>query len=125
MNFPCFLFPVLFPGQYDELFGENAGTWTEFFKLCFKDDVHDVQVLVEEYNEDPIWKTVSTKKHGQPEWIFRWILMSIGGFIIPMLMLIFTPVLLTFSATALDFVMNAFALVRDAIVLENRGHCRI
>ena len=36
--------------------------------------------------------------------------MAIGGFFIPTIMLIFTPVLLTFSSTALDFVLNATAL---------------
>lgn len=38
------------------------------------------------------------------------ILMAVGGFFIPTVMLIFTPVLLTFSSTALDFVLNATAL---------------
>ena len=67
--------------------------------------------------ETGYWLVLNTEENGEDsksfgklEMMYRWFLMMIGGFAIPMLMLFFTPVLLTFSGTALDFVMNAFAL---------------
>jgi len=114
-NLLFFIVAVLMqPVQYDALFGDGGSRWTQFYDIISPDAGVCIQVWTEEFHHERgnegKWKNLDVKKHPRWERFIRWILMAVGGFLIPTIMLIFTPVLLTFSSTALDFVLNATAL---------------
>jgi len=114
-NLLFFVVAVLMqPVQYDALFGGQGSAWTAFYGIINPNAGHSIQVWSEEFDHRKgnigRWENLDTVKHPRWERFIRWILMAVGGFFIPTVMLIFTPVLLTFSSTALDFVLNATAL---------------
>merc|ERR1711935_656670 len=79
--------------------------WTEEFRTITNPDTGKHESGIHAH-----WVNVDLEQNSYCERLFRWVMMAIGGFFVPTIMLIFTPVLLTFTGTALDFVMNAFAL---------------
>lgn len=133
-NWFFFIISVLLQNeQYEELFGEEGSNWRVFWELVSCDNAGETRVLevfragngLENHvDEKSKWEEPERKK-SRVDLFVRCVMMTFGEFICPMFMLVWSPVLLTFSETSLDFVLNALAFAFIGTIDNKQTEIRI